>query len=363
MKGLATSRLERDVDITREAVRRIEDCLPKGWSIQIRQDPVEDLFGRVDAIVEVAPSKGRRITLLAEVRRIIPTRDLQSIVDRLDQAGRRSKTPTLPLVIARYLPPQSQAWLSERDIGYADATGNLRIVSELPLVFLRDVGAASDPWRGPGRPRGTLKGEPAARVVRALVDFKQPMTVPELITLSGASSGATYRVVEYLDEQAIIEREPRGPIETVDWRRLINAWSKDYGFMSSNSVRSLLQPRGLEAVVENLSKVRTRYALTGSLAARRWAPYAPARAAMIYGDDPDDIVTKLELREVETGANVLVAAPTYDVVFERTDNDDGRWLVAPSQAAVDLLSGPGRNPAEAEALLDWMEANVRTWRG
>ncbi len=33
-----------------------------------------------------------------------------------------------------------------------------------------------------------------------------------------------------------------------------------------------------------------------------------------------------------------------------------------SQVAVDLLTGPGRNPAEGQALLDWMETDERTWR-
>lgn len=29
----------------------------------------------------------------------------------------------------------------------------------------------------------------------------------------------------------------------------------------------------------------------------------------------------------------------------------------------DLLSGPGRPPAEAEALMDWMAAHEEVWRG
>jgi hypothetical protein len=30
--------------------------------------------------------------------------------------------------------------------------------------------------------------------------------------------------------------------------------------------------------------------------------------------------------------------------------------------AVDLLSGPGRNPSEANALLEWMAADESRWR-
>jgi len=37
--------------------------------------------------------------------------------------------------------------------------------------------------------------------------------------------------------------------------------------------------------------------------------------------------------------------------------------VAPSQAAADLLTSPGRGPSEAEALIAWMAANEAAWRG
>jgi hypothetical protein len=37
-------------------------------------------------------------------------------------------------------------------------------------------------------------------------------------------------------------------------------------------------------------------------------------------------------------------------------------IAAVSQVAVDLLTGPGRNPSEATALLDWMTANESAWR-
>lgn len=357
-------RLGRDVDVIRQTVMRIERCLPPSWKVVSREEVATDLWGRTDAVIELVPPSGKPIVLVAEVKRSVVMRDLQAMADQLDrmvQGTRASKI--IPLVIARYLPPPSQAWLAERGISYADATGNLWIASKTPVLFLRDVGATSDPWRGPGRPRGTLKGEPAARVVRALADFPQPMTVPELINLSGASSGATYRVVDFLAEQALIERGTRGPIETVAWRRLLEAWARDYGFNASNPVRTFLQPRGLLAISEGLRRVESRYAVTGSLAAQNWAPYAPTKAATIYADDPDDVARELGLREVDTGANTLIAVPAYDVVFDRARQYKGVVTVAPSQAAVDLLTGPGRGPSEAQALLDWMEANVNQWRG
>lgn len=41
---------------------------------------------------------------------------------------------------------------------------------------------------------------------------------------------------------------------------------------------------------------------------------------------------------------------------------DGIRMAALSQFAVDLLTGPGRNPSEATALLDWMADHQAQWR-
>jgi len=267
------------------------------------------------------------------------------------------------LVVARYLPLSAQKWLEDRDVAYADATGNIRISLNRPGLFLRNVGATKDPWRGPGRPRGNLKGPPAARVVRALVDFNPPVTVPELVGRAGASTGATYRVVEFLQQEALIERTPRGPIVNVQWRQLLERWAQDYGLQESNITRNYLQPRGLATLLTDLAGAADlRYAVTGSVAAQNWAPYAPARSAMIYVDDSDKFADRLGLREVQVGANVLLATGTYDVVYDRSQNVDGVSFAAPSQTVVDLLTGPGRNPAEAQALLEWMERNPDVWR-
>ena len=61
---------------------------------------------------------------------------------------------------------------------------------------------------------------------------------------SKTERGATYRVVEFLQQEALIERIPRGPIVNVQWRQLLERWAQDYGFQESNVTRSYLQPRG-----------------------------------------------------------------------------------------------------------------------
>jgi hypothetical protein len=52
---------------------------------------------------------------------------------------------------------------------------------------------------------------------------------------------------------------------------------------------------------------------------------------------------------------VILAHPFDAVVFDRAWEEDGLRLTVLPQVAVDLLTSPGRGPAEAEELIDWME--------
>jgi hypothetical protein len=189
------------------------------------------------------------------------------------------------------------------------------------------------------------------------------MPVTALVKRSGASTGATYRVLDFLEQEALLTRGTRGVVEQVRWRRLLERWSEDYGFQRDNTVSRYLQPRGLPAVLTGLvATPGFTYAVTGSLAATRWASYADPRLATVYVDDVPAAAEQLGLREVDSGANVLLAAPASAVVFDRSSDVDGVKYAAPSQVAVDLLTGPGRSPAEGQALLDWMESNEPAWR-
>ena len=353
---------ERDADVVRRAIALLRARLPITWAVETAFDVRID--GRsFDATVELAPPSGPALHLLAESKRSLVTRDLPAVLEQLATAA--EPTRAIPVIVSRYLSQSVRNWLDSRDLSYIDATGNIRLTSDEPVMFLRDQGADRDPWRSAGRPRGTLRGVPPTRVVRTLVDFSPPLPIRRLVELSGASTGATYRVLEFLEQEALLTRGPRGIIETVAWRALLERWADDYGFARDNPVTRYLAPRGLAALQVSLAAADEDlgYAVTGSLAAQLWAPYAPPRLATLYIEGDVGIAAKaLGLREVDTGANVLLAAATSDVVFDRTSSVSGITYAAPSQVAVDLLDGPGRNPEEGHALLDWMETNESAWR-
>jgi len=338
----------------------IRSRLPGGWGLELLDGP-EPVSG-ADAALRIEAPSGEVGRVLMQAKPAFEARDIPATGERA--AGSPAAPFEIPMIVTRFLNPRVRERLEAEGLAYADATGNLFLALPRPALFLRDVGAARDPWRGPGRPRTSFKGPPAARVVRALVDFAPPMTVPELIERSEVSTGAGYRVVEFLEREGLIARRRRGPITQVEWRTILERWAEDYAPDLEAGPLRLLEPRGVGKVLERLSAVRVkeRYVLTGSAAAAFFEKYAQTRMVLIYADSPLDLSRSLQLRPVETGANVLLVRPSDDVVFMRSAKRDGLRVAAPSQIAADLTNGPGRSPAEAEALLAWMEANEPLWR-
>lgn len=351
-------------DVTRRCIEILAQNLPDGWSITPGPHVVTD-GSRPDAdgvLVLLSPDH-IEATLILEAKRTLDRRDVPGVAAHL-HAHTAVSPNAWGVVVARYLSSSVRKELSEHGLSYVDATGNERLIVPRPGLFVSNRGADKDPWRGRGRPRGTLKGAPAARVVRALADFREPWKIRDLIECSGASTGATYRVVEYLEREGLLQRDERGLLVLNDWRDLLLQWSKDYGFTQSNRITRYIEPRGLPALMEKAGATNSfRYAVSGSLAAAEWAPYAPTKMAQIYVDDVDQAAEHWGLRPTDAGANILLAEPETDVVFDRAmRNAAGVLTVTPTQAAVDLLTGPGRNPSEAEELLKWMERNEASWR-
>ncbi len=343
-------------------VAAVRGRLPPTWSLSVDRDE-QSVDQGVDVVATVKAADGREVKLIVQIKRLPGIRDVADMRERL--ASLTSRQPgSVGMVVSQYLSRSMRERLADAGLSYADATGNVLVQAETPALFISDRGADSDPWRGPGRPRGNLEGEPAAKVARALLDIPGPWGIRDLVGVAATSTGSVYRVIEFLESEGLVVRGQRGIISIPDWQALLRRWSRDYEFLHTNTITRWIAPRGLPALLERIRNSKVDgYALTGSVAAAAWAEYAPTRSAMIYIADPESAAAAWDLRPTESGANVLIAQPAYRVVFERTvDALDGLVVAAPTQVAVDLMTGPGRAPAEAEELLDWMGDNEQSWR-
>lgn len=311
---------------------------------------------RPDAVAELRDPNGRSATLIIERKARIVAADIPRIV----QAVRR-RAEGVPFVVSSFLSPRARDLLAEAGAGYADGTGNLRLVVDTPAIFVERSGADRDP-DPEARPLRSLKGPGAGRVVRALLDFVPPYGVRELAVTAGVGPASASRVVGILSRDAIVTRGDRGEVVDVDWKALLRRWTADYGVYTSNRMLRCLEPRGMSSLRNKLPKLAPRYAVTGSLAASQRVRETPTKLVALYVDNVGEAAESLGLRTTESGANVVLLEPFDSVVFERTWKEEGIAFAALSQVCADLSTGGGREPAEGEALIRWMESNVDAWR-
>ena len=355
-----------------EAVATLRSRLPSGWSLEELGEGLRPWSGaaKIDGALALTAPQGDSTTIIVEVKgRPVEARLVSSLLDRWQRTLLSQSQEMLGsgdsfnlMVIAPFLGPSARERLAEAGISFADATGNMRLVTDRPAVFIETQGATRNPWRE-NVPLRSLQGRRSARVVRAFLDYQPPFGTRELAALTGNAPASISRVAELLERDAIIERpSPRGAIVSVDWKRLLRRWAVDYDFSAANRMIPCLEPRGLPRLFQKLREAGFAYAVTGSFAANRYAPLAEPRLGTIYVADLDDAINRLGLRPAETGGNVLIGQSFDPVVFDRTERDDGVTYARITQVVADLMTGPGRGPAEAEGLIEWMEFNEEAWR-
>ena len=347
----------------RLAEQLVARSMPSGWTAKVVQSPGRTAGPRSVAL-RIRPSDGEGHDLGIVTKRSLNPMEAGQLLDTIGlqaTTSLRGPKPVDVAIIAPYLSERTRDVITGRGVSYIDSTGNMRLQSDKPALYILTTGANKDPWPD-DQPLKSLRGRGAGRALRAVVDFRPPYGVRELAGRANVSPATLARVIDLLARDALLTRDARGRVNDVDWAGCLRRWSNDYEFATSNQTTAFLAPRGLSDLTSKLATVKWRYALSGSLAAQSFSPIAPARLGLLYVDDIETAVRGLDLREVDSGTNVLIAEPFDPVVYERTTKRDGLTLTAMTQVAADLLTGSGRMPSEGEELIAWMKDNERVWR-
>lgn len=271
------------------------------------------------------------------------------------------------LVVVPWLSPRTRDVLAERRVSYLDLTGNVDL--RLPSgVVIKTEGAQHNPAPNPPRRRRGLSGAGAGTITRLLVDFAPPYRQKDLADLGRISPGYVSRVMQTLDDEALITRDGSVIIE-VDWLALLRARAQNYDVLRSNTAHTMVARAGPDATYHNLISKRSENTavVTGSYAAREVAPVVVGGTLMIYiapgVRSKDAVAQELSLMPaVGSQGNVILLQPNSMGPLERRRTFGAAEHVGLSQLAIDCLSGPGRMPAEGEAVLTYMTQNEDDWR-
>lgn len=357
----------QEKDLVDAAVAWLAERVPRGWIVNRSETMYGGAAGaparQLDGAIDLVASNGMRTTILVEAKAKLTPRDADRFLVGIPDALRTVAANIPIMVVSQWLSPRTQDVLTSRDVSFLDLTGNALIRTDNPAVYIRSQGESRDP-RPSARGRAGVRGPKAARVVRLLVDVRPPYRVTDIVAATGLAAGYVSRLLDALDEEALIERVKRGEVQSVDIAGLLRRWAESYDVLTSNEAFTFVAPDGAAPQLERLASPGTtrRAAITGSFAAARLAPVAAPALLLAYCDDPSTVGKTLGLLPAVEGSNVALLRPYDSAVWERTVQESGIEYVAPSQTVVDCLTGTGRMPAEGEAVLAWMLEDESRWR-
>ncbi|MDA8039666.1 MAG: hypothetical protein M0Z69_11010 [Actinomycetota bacterium] len=354
-----------EAELLDQAVAWLQSVLPPAWGVAVSNRTNVTPTGPVaiDAVMNLTTQQGV-VQFLVEAKRNLMPKDAEQLFSGLARRYRQvNPFGTVTLVVAPWLSPRTREVLTAEGINYIDLTGNARIEVPSPALFLRFQGADRDPNPAP-RGKARVRGPRAGRLIRFLVDVSPPYSVSEVASTTGLNPGYASRLLDSLDEDALIERGKRGVVTSTDISALLRRWTETYDVFKTNRSSTFVAPPGPAELLRRIANgpEAERVVVTGSFAAVRWAPVAAPALLVAYVQDLEAMSQNFALLPADRGANVALLRPFDDVVWSRRVREDGISYAAPSQVAADCLTGNGRMPAEGDALLTWMIANESVWR-
>jgi hypothetical protein len=360
----ANMALER-TNLVDEAVAGLRGMLPVSWNIERSTGAAlaGDTPPEVDDAIDLRARDGTTVTFVVEAKRSFDPRAAEQLSASLPRMLRSLAARFPILVVAPWLSARTQELLAREEINFIDLTGNAFISLEDPALYIRAAGATRNP-EPPPRGRATVRGPKAARLIRLLVDVVPPYGVSEIAAAAGLAPGYVSRLLDTLDRAALIERARRGRVEDADIAGLLRRWAESYDVLKTNEAFLFLAPNGAKEALSRLAERSNSVpvAVTGSFAAVRLAPVAASALLIAYSNDVEALAEELGLLPADEGANVVLLRAFDPIVWDRGSEESSLRYVAPSQAAVDCLTGNGRMPAEGEALIAWMTENEQRWR-
>lgn len=272
----------------------------------------------------------------------------------LTHAIQRDFPDAIPLLIAPFLSPASQALCKEHQVAFLDQQGNARLVFD--GVFIERVAAGK-----PASVRRDLKSlftPKAAQVLRLLLrDPWRPWRVTELAGKAEVSLGQVSNV-----RRGLLDREwatvTEEGLALKDPDALLDEWSEAYAGLGGkkNSYYTTLHGKGLEdAFLELFRGQRDRPGvLLASFTAAKWlAPYGRIATHNLLSQpaELEHLHKTLALQPAVNGANVVVTMPDHEGVFlDAVHPSPGIVCTSPVQTFLDLSEAGERGKEAAEHL-------------
>lgn len=345
MKNLLLETEER----AEKALRRCIDKVPFLTIESLRREAIAGGF-RADIIATIALPDQKK-TLVVEVKNNGQPRVAREAVNQLLRY-RESYQDAYGVLIAPYIASEAAEICKKDGIGYIDFAGNCRLA--FGQVYIEQNGNPN-----PNRVKRDLRSlysPKASRILRVLLnDPKKIWKTQDLAKEAEVSLGQIANIKKLLGDREWISTTSYGFFLS-EPEKLLNDWSEKYSYQK-NIIREFYTLKSVTDIEADLSQLcqdkGIKYALTGFSGAARIAPNVRYQKAMAYvTEKTEEVVQQLNLKEVPSGANVLLLSPYDEGVFYGAGEFDGIRIVSPVQLYLDLKNIKGRGEEAAMALFE-----------
>ena len=256
------------------------------------------------------------------------------------------------ILVAPYLSDASRQICKEAGMGCVDLAGNAFL--SFKNVFI-DRSGRPNPFAVTRLSKSVFSPK-SSRILRVLLaDPSKKWYVEDLSKEADISIGLTSRVKQALLSEEWIKEENKS-FYLVKPEEVLNQWVNNYSYEKNSgfSFYSGLSEDQIEtAIKQECEKRKYRYGLSLFSGARKVAPFVRFMRFFSYIDDNiENLAKALQMKKVETGANVTLLQPYDEGVFYGLQNINGINVVSDIQLYLDLKSYKGRGEEAAQAIFE-----------
>jgi len=318
--------------------------------VKIKQKP-KLKNGLSPDIVIITRYKNKEKLLIVEIKSVGEPRFIEQAISQL-KLYTDGVDNSYPIVASSYLSEKSRDVCKKLNVGYIDLAGNIFI--DLPYIHIEKESEKAK--IAEKKRQKNLFSPISTRIVRTLlVHPSSDWSIKSLSKKTGASLGYTHRVVERLLDKKILYRDNSFRLKLEDPKQLLEEWSKNYIYRQNTIYPLYTFEKNKDLFFKKLLHISKsnnfKYALTLHSGAHLIAPYVRFTEIHFYIDSPVETwKEKLDLRPVESGANVYLLKP-YDLgVFQDIQTINELKVVSNIQLYLDLYNYPKRGREQAEFL-------------
>jgi hypothetical protein len=257
-----------------------------------------------------------------------------------------------PVVASSFISETSREICKKLNVGYVDLFGNIYI--DLPQIHIEKETKKTKQVEK--KKQKKLFSPVATRIIRSLLSEPAGQwTIQSLSEKSEVSLGYAHRIVEKLIDKKFLERNKDYKLIFIDKSGLLDSWRDSYTFKNNKIYSYYTFEKNKNSLFNEIKKasqlIGSQYALTLHSGASLIAPYVRYTDVHLYiKNDMDKWVQKLDLRPVESGANIYFIEPYDKGVMQNLQTIKGNQIVSNIQLYLDLYSYPKRGREQAEKI-------------